>query len=243
MAISVKDFRSIIAHAVTLATSVSALYSVPAQPLQLSYSKEGMRCEFTLMTIGDYQGTTPVVTRAATRGPRETSANSHPEPRRSVRPDTNDQPQGEARKEGKLGSRKTALAAQPENTRDESGSDSLFVPAAEDEDQRWEPADIRQDEEAMLGWDASASIVRFLASAPNDLVLTEIRTLDFVQLSQTAAPEVKATFHFPLQRPLHLRSVLLKYAACLTDLELDALPLACVSRNALNQGSTEQPMS
>ncbi|KAI4118386.1 MAG: hypothetical protein LQ345_001555 [Seirophora villosa] len=57
IAISVKDFRAVVLHADTLGTSLHASYSSPTQPLQLAYNQHGMQCEFTLMTIGDYRGT------------------------------------------------------------------------------------------------------------------------------------------------------------------------------------------
>jgi cell cycle checkpoint control protein RAD9A len=39
--ISVKDFKSIVAHAGTTNTTVKALYSLPSSPMQLTYSDEG----------------------------------------------------------------------------------------------------------------------------------------------------------------------------------------------------------
>ncbi|KAL9597343.1 MAG: hypothetical protein Q9219_005209 [cf. Caloplaca sp. 3 TL-2023] len=56
VAISVKDFKAIVAHADSLKTSVQANYSFPSRPLQLAYNEQGMQCEFTLATIGDYRG-------------------------------------------------------------------------------------------------------------------------------------------------------------------------------------------
>lgn len=54
--VSVKDFRAVIIHAESLRASIAAHYSQPSRPLQLSYNEHGMRCEFTLMTIGEYRG-------------------------------------------------------------------------------------------------------------------------------------------------------------------------------------------
>ena len=118
-----------------------------------------MRCEFTLMTIGDYQGTTPGVSRAATREPGGSSTRPASEPRRSVRPETGVEAQGDARKEGRLGSRRTESVVQHDRRDESAASESLFVPAAEDDDQQWEPAEVNQEDEAMLGWDASANNV------------------------------------------------------------------------------------
>lgn len=62
--ISVKDFKAIVTHADTLKTSISAHYSFPTRPLQLTYQGHGMQCDFTLMTIGEYRGgsATPALT-------------------------------------------------------------------------------------------------------------------------------------------------------------------------------------
>ena len=50
IAINVKDFKNMVLHAETLKTTVAAMYSVPAKPMQFSYGALGIRCEFTLMT-------------------------------------------------------------------------------------------------------------------------------------------------------------------------------------------------
>src|SRR3954470_7613862 len=54
--INVKDFKSIVAHAGTVNTSVRALYSRPSSPMQLTYSDDGLLSEFILMTVGDPRG-------------------------------------------------------------------------------------------------------------------------------------------------------------------------------------------
>lgn len=58
--ISVKDFRTIIAHAATLKASITAMYSRPNQPLKFQYQSGGMKCQFTLMTGGSYEGLLPI---------------------------------------------------------------------------------------------------------------------------------------------------------------------------------------
>lgn len=62
--ISVKDFKAIVLHADTLKTSLQAYYSHPTRPLQFSYGCDGMICDFTLMTSGDYDGVPPTPTPA-----------------------------------------------------------------------------------------------------------------------------------------------------------------------------------
>jgi cell cycle checkpoint control protein RAD9A len=51
--VSVKDFRAIIQHAGITGNDLSARYSIPARPIQLSYHGDGINCEFLLMTVGE----------------------------------------------------------------------------------------------------------------------------------------------------------------------------------------------
>ena len=152
--ISVKDFRSIITHADTLKSYVTALYSVPTRPLQLAYSAEGMQCEFTLMTTGENQGAvipaaskgnTVVATTIASAQENETA----PE---MMQPPSLPASRSAGRRLNQMGStnRSTTKRNVPEG-------DSLFVPLA-DEDRGWDPQDNRGDDE-VLGWDASATNV------------------------------------------------------------------------------------
>ncbi|GAO16735.1 hypothetical protein UVI_02002810 [Ustilaginoidea virens] len=56
--ISVKDFRAIIQHAGITGNAISARYSLPAKPIQLTYSGDALFCEFTIMTVGE-RGSNP----------------------------------------------------------------------------------------------------------------------------------------------------------------------------------------
>ncbi|KAK0388390.1 hypothetical protein NLU13_4635 [Sarocladium strictum] len=56
--ISVKDFRAIIQHAGITGNEISARYSIPAKPIQLSYSSDAISCEFLIMTVGE-RGSNP----------------------------------------------------------------------------------------------------------------------------------------------------------------------------------------
>ncbi|CAI6340253.1 unnamed protein product [Periconia digitata] len=152
--ISNKDFKAIVTHADTLKTSLKAYYSQPTRPLQFSYGSDGLLCEFTLMTSGDYNSAVALPTRtpqlsasSLSRAPssRTTTDNqSMPPPAEpaSRRP-TRLQP-GSA---NRTNSPKPQLDPDPE---------SLFVGQDDDEEARWEPADYSNEEE-MLGWDASAN--------------------------------------------------------------------------------------
>ena len=53
LAISLKDFKAVIAHAETAGAIITARYTRPSRPMQLAYDLEGLRSEFTLMTTGD----------------------------------------------------------------------------------------------------------------------------------------------------------------------------------------------
>ncbi|KAF3207130.1 hypothetical protein TWF679_008480 [Orbilia oligospora] len=51
IAVSVKDFKSIVTHAGTFEhVQIQAVYGEPGQPMQITYDQNGMFCEFTLMT-------------------------------------------------------------------------------------------------------------------------------------------------------------------------------------------------
>ncbi|KAK6526966.1 hypothetical protein TWF281_010162 [Arthrobotrys megalospora] len=51
IAVSVKDFKSIVTHAGTFEhVQIQAAYGEPGQPMQITYDQNGMFCEFTLMT-------------------------------------------------------------------------------------------------------------------------------------------------------------------------------------------------
>lgn len=56
--ISVKDFRAIIQHAGIAGSELFARYSIPAKPIQFSYSSDAISCEFLIMTVGE-RGSNP----------------------------------------------------------------------------------------------------------------------------------------------------------------------------------------
>jgi cell cycle checkpoint control protein RAD9A len=137
--ISVRDFKAIVIHADALKTSLKAFYSQPTRPLQFSYSCEGLLCEFTLMTSGDYNGPaatpTPAFHISSKRDNRNMPPPTSPASRRSTR--------------RPLGS-KTVSPRKPQ-----PDPESLFVNQDEEDDRRWEPLN-HDDEEETLGWDAGA---------------------------------------------------------------------------------------
>ncbi|KAF8451286.1 Rad9-domain-containing protein [Terfezia claveryi] len=65
--INLKDFKAIIHHADSLSATISAYYSDPGRPLQVQYDRDGMNCEFTLMTTGSGGKNPPQFTRVVAR--------------------------------------------------------------------------------------------------------------------------------------------------------------------------------
>ncbi|KAF2033728.1 hypothetical protein EK21DRAFT_86198 [Setomelanomma holmii] len=166
--ISVKDFKAIVVHADTLKTSLKAYYSQPTRPLQFSYGCDGLLCEITLMTSGDYNAAPPTPTpapqpqnsRQTPRAPSTSSERTDTRSMRSEMPPPNE-PASRRDRSGRLrnpGSRQSATARDQPSQQD---TDSLFVPEREasrqheeEEDAVWAPIDHEREE--TLGWDASA---------------------------------------------------------------------------------------
>jgi cell cycle checkpoint control protein RAD9A len=162
--ISVKDFKAIVLHADTLKTSLKAYYSQPTRPLQFSYGCDGLLCEFTLMTSGDYSAAPPTPASdphapgSRRQISRSTSTNTERTDSRSMRSDMPPPIEPASRRDrstrlGKPIARQTSAQQDPE---------SLFVPdpeearrREEEEDSAWAPLDY--DKEETLGWDASAN--------------------------------------------------------------------------------------
>lgn len=150
--ISVKDFKAIVAHADTLKTSLKAFYSHPTRPLQFSYGCDGLLCEFTLMTSGEYNGATMTPTPAPQIASRANSrAQSAATENRSVRSEMPPpvEPASRRSERRRISGQKRAASPKPQ-----ADHESLFV-NQEEEDARWEPVDYTNEEET-LGWDASA---------------------------------------------------------------------------------------
>lgn len=183
--ISVKDFRAIIQHAGITGNALSARYSIPARPIQLSYSSDAISCEFLIMTVGE-RGSNP--SQKTKKGRKSTVQNVGPRleavsRRTSVAPSETPQPppapqatvprppqpnptphlsaaRASASRMGAFDlrpSQKPSQRAPPATMR----SESLFV-----EDDGWEPVqdDEDEDENARLEWDQSADPVSALSA-------------------------------------------------------------------------------
>ena len=167
--ISVKDFKAIVTHAETLKTSVTALYSFPTRPMQLSYQEHGMQCEFTLMTIGDYRGVSvtpaPAAVRQTSPAPAERAPSHQSAAQTAVQPKTTTMPppsQPLSRSFTKEPQSQRNQRPSPPPPKASLDPESLFLPVDEDEDRIWGEKNY-DDEQDTLGWDASANNVRVLA--------------------------------------------------------------------------------
>ena len=179
--ISVKDFRAIIQHAGITGNDLSACYSLPARPIQLSYSSDAISCEFLIMTVGE-RGTNPAQKTKKGRknaashntGPRLEAASrrtsvapseAHPQgaepqgqmPPPASRPNPNPTPSATRASASRIGAFDLRPTQQPPPAT--NNSESLFV-----EDEGWEPVRDEDDDEdnARLEWDHSADPVSAL---------------------------------------------------------------------------------
>ena len=182
--ITVKDFKAIVTHAERLKTSVSAMYSYPTRPMQLAYDEHGMLCEFTLVTIGEYRGSSvtpvPADTRSLSRtaseqqrsqqasrqpspGPsdssaRETSARAQT-PKQRVLVDMPPPVEPASRSFGKDVERQRPTRPTPPPPKASLDPESLFLPADDEEDERIWGEKSYEDEQDVLGWNPHANKV------------------------------------------------------------------------------------
>lgn len=161
--ISVKDFKTIVAHAGVTNTIVKALYSHPSSPMQITYSDEGMMCEFILMTIGESRGSsaTPApnagratASRSASRQPLDATAGSRRAPSSNMPPPSVSAAPSISRENPR---KKSSAPSQPLPASTQQ-SDSLFVPQ-DDDDRQWDPVNYEDDDHEELLWDAEQNAV------------------------------------------------------------------------------------
>ncbi|KAI4225694.1 MAG: hypothetical protein L6R36_003737 [Xanthoria steineri] len=199
VAFSVKDFRAIVLHAETLKTNVQACYSLPTKPIQLTYNENGVDCEFTLMTVGDYQGSSTKPAPISVRGSSATPTGGRPSRQASLQPTQSNTIRGveEQQREAMPPPSQPASRSFPRAPQTQSGPgsfrpeslsqrtsrpsppppkasldpESLFLPA-EDDDRQWDETNY-EDEEDTLGWDASGnhevSALQKVQRTPGDL--------------------------------------------------------------------------
>ncbi|KAF7533071.1 hypothetical protein G7054_g7404 [Neopestalotiopsis clavispora] len=163
--ISVKDFRAITQHASPFNSEITANYSSPSRPMQLSYRGDGIKCEFLLMTVGDRAaaGQKGRKGKANARGPKppqlEAGAGSRATSRAPSAPQASVERVRQDRPMPPLRPSNSRLSQRPPPPAFDD-DDSLFVPQAQDNDNQWEPVNLNDDDEeeqsARLEWDASA---------------------------------------------------------------------------------------
>lgn len=172
VSIPVKDFRSIVAHADTIRAEITATYSQGARPMQITYHQGGLAAAFTLMTRGTSAAVVNQNQRTAATPARLTSIAREPPRTMAAANDVTDidvttptiNPNKHARP---TRDDSIAIAARPKLPLDASvdtsapsasiNPDSMFIPAADDDDQQWDPQTYDADEDAgRVVWDASA---------------------------------------------------------------------------------------
>ena len=170
----VKDFRSIIAHAETVRTQVTARYSRGNRPMQISYGEGGLTAEFTLMTRGSTNvpstasnasiAVTPVrdlSMRPASRPP-ETQATISGSGGIQTRPSTGlSRTMPPPTRTAFRDQESTAQQSLPKADSTESAApsasinpDSLFIPA-DDDDQQWDAPDFGEEPD-IVTWENTA---------------------------------------------------------------------------------------
>ncbi|KAI9671249.1 MAG: hypothetical protein M1829_004656 [Trizodia sp. TS-e1964] len=170
IAISVKDFKAIVAHAECLKSAIWAVYSRPTRPLRLAYTVEGVACNFILMTVGDF-ASNPVpnaskLSRAAP--PRQLSAqpfaaSAHNAAVVRPSPALAPPPSSKALPDLRINRKRPAshIATPPRSSIVDPGG--LFL--TQDDDSRWDEMEITNDNGGeKIGWDASASVASMFAS-------------------------------------------------------------------------------
>jgi cell cycle checkpoint control protein RAD9A len=159
--VSVKDFRGILSHAQMTSGELSASYSNPGRPMKLSYSGDGILCDFILMTVGEKEagGPKPKNSRAgAAKGSRPTLEATSTRSS-SIAGESNARSQPAPKQKTPVRPRQSQFEIRPPPLPPPSTlrSESLFVPQG-DNDTQWEPMNPDEDEEgdvARLEWDAS----------------------------------------------------------------------------------------
>lgn len=182
VAINIKDFKAVIAHAETADAILTARYTRPCRPLQLAYEFEGVKSEFTLMTRGEpsNEDDAPNSSRDSTRQslarqtqpPTQVSRDARRLPgnnngQRPMPPPAAAPPAATARRDRLVRpltgtpSASRGVGSNTQNERPPAASmdfDSLFVPA--DDDRQWDvPNDDEEAQEDVLGWDATGDQV------------------------------------------------------------------------------------
>lgn len=206
--ISVRDFRAILQHANWTSTELNAAYSRPGRPMKISYSGDGISCEFILMTVDEKS-----TTSAQKKGKPQAAA-------RTARPALDAASSGRSASEADNRARQPSPSQQPQRPPSQMPppsrptvprssqfdiraptkqppstlkSDSLFLPQPDD-DEQWAPVNPDEDDEegesARLEWDASNEPVSNLESLCGE---TESETNESCRLQRCASATTSTT--------------------------------------------------
>ncbi|KAK3340901.1 Rad9-domain-containing protein [Neurospora tetraspora] len=171
--ISVKDFRAILQHAQITSGELATYYSEPGRPMKLSYSADGILCEFILMTVGEQDAITQK--HKNTRARASKTPKSGPGPSPASKPDgsvasnqakevpkpAQNPPQQKTPprpRQTQFEIRPPPVPPRPPVTARSDRSDSPLFVEQGDEDQQWEPVDHEDEDEvdnARVEWNAT----------------------------------------------------------------------------------------
>ncbi|RMD39823.1 hypothetical protein DV735_g5305, partial [Chaetothyriales sp. CBS 134920] len=187
--ITVKDFRSIVAHAETMRVQVTARYSHGNRPMRITYESGGLHAGVTLMTRANPEGPSP---SGMSRGTPARNLSVQPGTRsvaseglRRVLPEDDGDDAAASRPLSQMGppparppprrqARKEPGFSRGESPPAPSASinpDSLFIPADDDDDRRWDEPNFDEDQD-IVTWDhtsASTSLRRIQDTGSNSL--------------------------------------------------------------------------
>ena len=165
--ISVKDFKFIVMHAETLRATVTAQFSHPTRPMQLTYAVNGMQCEFTLMTIGDYRGgsvtPSPAVARNNSVAPGvQQTPREPPLMQADDRQVSNSSMPPPLQPASRIFTREPAsqrlARPSPPPPKPSLDDESLFISMENDDERKWGEKNFDEDEDT-LGWDPNLNNV------------------------------------------------------------------------------------
>ncbi|POR35099.1 DNA repair protein rad9 [Tolypocladium paradoxum] len=211
--ISVKDFRAIIQHAGSTGNALSARYSLPARPIQLSYSSDAISCEFLIMTVGErgsnpnqktkkgrknaaqntgprLEATSRTTSVAPSEAPQQPQPQSVPQPMlpaASRPPPRLSAARASASRIGAFDLRPSQRPPPPTLR-----SESLFV-----DDDGWEPVrdeDEDAEEDARLEWDHSAD------PNPSAMHMSRVEERQTTDLERPEPTQAESTYLEPTQK-------------------------------------------
>lgn len=171
--ISVKDFRASLQHAQITSGELATYYSEPGRPMKLSYSADGILCDFILMTVGEQDAITQKHKNTRARASKTPKPGPASKPDGSVAsnqaeevpkpvqnpPQQNTPPRP---RQTQFAIRPPPVPPRPPVTARSDRSDSPLFVEQDDEDQQWEPVDREDEDEvdnARVDWNATGEPV------------------------------------------------------------------------------------